>query len=148
MKTVAALCLFAFGCASHPVPAAPSLRIDVAGQVIDRQFREVVVSLANTGAAAAGPTRLEVALPQQLPVIHESHDRNLILEKDGVSDAAHTYLYVVSSIEPGGRAVARFPFPRQGEMVLRKGEITVTAWNSSLPEGRLAVRRQGGGTPE
>jgi hypothetical protein len=110
-------------CASTPPPAPPSLQIVLNGQVIDRQFREIVVTVINDGRTPLYGFPVEVDIPPSLAIIRESHEGALDLR--GTGDGR--YHYVVSRLDPGAHVVARFPFRRESAAALAAADVRVVA---------------------
>jgi hypothetical protein len=110
-------------CASTPPPAPPSLQIALNGQVIDRQFREIVVTIVNDGTTPLYGFPVEVDIPPSLAIIRESHEGALDLR----GTDAGTYHYVVSRLDPGAHVVARFPFRRESSAALAAADVRVVA---------------------
>jgi hypothetical protein len=107
-------------CASAPPPA---LLIGINGQVIDRQFRELVVTVSNGGSTVLHDVAVEVTLPPDLAIIKESHDEAMRLrtQKNG------GFSYSIETLAPGTQTVARYPFRRQSAFALAGREVKVVA---------------------
>jgi hypothetical protein len=123
LSAVCCLLSFTAACASAPPP--PSLQIQISGQVIDRQFREVVVTIINDGAASLHDVPVEIDVPAGLAIIREAHEGGLELHTEG----GGKYRYIVRQLQPGARATARFPFRRETSAALAGADVRVVAAN-------------------
>lgn len=103
------------------------MRIDINGQVVDRQFRELVVRATNTGATPLQHVTLDVVLPESLPVIGNRQPESMDLETTTLSGGRRVYTYAIRSLAPGAAAVARFPFRTQSTPALEHNEVSVVA---------------------
>ena len=119
----AALILFASCASAPPFP----LRIDISGQVIDRQFRELVVHATNTGTSTLRDVRLMVTLPESLPVIGRDHTESMTLENIETAGAQRVYRYAIAALPPAGTAAAHFPFRTSSMGTIEAKTMTVTA---------------------
>jgi hypothetical protein len=106
-------------------PPLPSLRIQISGQVIDRQFREIVVTIINDGAAALHDVPVEIDIPAALAIIREAHEGGLELR----TESGGKYRYIVRQFQPGARVTARFPFRREASSALAGADVRVVAAN-------------------
>jgi len=123
LSAVCCLLSILTACASAPPPAPPSLHIDINGQVIDRQLREIVVTVINDGTAALVGFPVEVDIPAGLAIIRESHEGALDLREA----AGGKYSYTVRQLEPGAHVIARFPFRREASAALAGADVRVVA---------------------
>jgi len=108
-------------CVSAPPP--PSLQIQISGQVIDRQFREIVVTIINDGPASLHDVPVEIDIPAGLAIIREAHEGGLELRTEG----GGKYRYIVRQLQPGAHATARFPFRREASAALSGADVRVVA---------------------
>src|SRR4051812_3439131 len=118
----AVCCLLSIAC--H-VPPPPSLQVQINGQVIDRQFREIVVTVINDGTSPLYGFPVEVDIPAALAVIRESHEGGLELRQE----SGGKYRYTVAQLAPGARVTARFPFRRESSAALAGADVRVIAAN-------------------
>jgi len=107
------------------IPPPPTLQVQISGQVIDRQFREIVVTVINDGTTRLYDFPVVITMPPKLAVIRESHEGGLDLQKEG----AGTYRYVVRRLDPSAHVTARFPFRREASAALAGAEVRVVAAN-------------------
>jgi hypothetical protein len=124
MVLAAALAIALASCAS--APPLP-LRIDVHGQVVDRQFRELVVRATNDGPSTLRNVHLDVAVPQSLPVIGDSQAESMTLDSTEAAGDQRIYHYTIPSLAPGRTAVAHLPFRTSSMATIEGKELTVTA---------------------
>ena len=119
----AVCCLLSIASCTPPPP--PHLQLQIAGQVIDRQLREIVVTVINDGATPLYAFPVEIDLPANLTIIRESHEAGLELRstRDGV------YRYTVAQLAPNDHVTARFPFRREASAALAGADIRVMAAN-------------------
>ena len=120
---LSAICyLLSPSCTPQP---PPHLQLQIAGQVIDRQLREIVVTVINDGATPLYGFPVEIDLPANLTIIRESHEVGLELRstRDGV------YRYMVAQLAPNEHVTARFPFRREASAALAGADIRVVAAN-------------------
>jgi len=118
--------LLALHCAS--ATTTPPLRIDINGQTIDRQFRELVVRATNDGTDTLRGLRLEVTLPESLAVIgNGQHAERMELRRTKLDGSNRVYAYALPPLAPGTTAAAHFPFRTQALAALEGHEIHVVA---------------------
>lgn len=107
------------------VPPPPSLQVQINGQVIDRQFREIVVTVINDGTTPLYGFPVEVDIPAGLAVIRESHEGGIELKQE----SGGKYRYTVAQLAPGARVTARFPFRRESSGALAGADVRAVAAN-------------------
>jgi hypothetical protein len=114
-----ALAALLAACATAP-PPAPPLRIDLSGQVIDRQFRELVVHVTNAGDATLRDVAIEITLPAALPLLREPVPPR-------VTRDAHVYAIHVGELAPGAATAVHFPFRTSASAALAERPVHVVA---------------------
>lgn len=122
----AATLIFLLGCASTPA-VTPPIAIEINGQTIDRQFRELVVRATNSGPSTLDGVRLEVSLPSSLPLLRESHSTGVRLRSSATARDARLYVYALPPLAPGATASAHFPFRTQALGILEGQRMNVVA---------------------
>jgi hypothetical protein len=113
-------------CASSPAPRA-ELRVAIAGQVVDRQFRDLVVTLSNAGSVAVHEITLDVELPASLHILSESHGADVTLRDERTANSTHTYIYEVHKLAAGASVVTHLPFRRESSRELAGREVRAIA---------------------
>jgi hypothetical protein len=114
-------------CASATPPSPPAVEIRINGQMIDRQFRELVVHATNAGTETLRQVRLEITVPESLPVIHEGHSTGMELRSAKRSHHARCYVYGLPPLAPGATVAAHFPFRSQALGLLAGQHVKVVA---------------------
>jgi hypothetical protein len=132
------LALLFVSCVSAPKPPA-ALRVTIGGQVIDRQFREVVVTLTNAGPAATGDLELAIEVPEALVLVDESHSPQLTPRERSALNGIRMFRYDVAELFAGATVSVHLPFRRQSSSALSGATVRSVVTGRTLPGPVTAV---------
>ncbi|HVT04085.1 MAG TPA: hypothetical protein VHL58_12010 [Thermoanaerobaculia bacterium] len=142
LLAVAAFLVVLAGCKSSGMAVTGrgqvmKISLEAPKELSEGESAEIMARVRNAGVNNLSDVQIDVEVPSQLTVVHESHGDGMNMTESMGGEGARMFTYRVGNIEAGQDSTVKLSIQGAFHSYKQSGNIRVTAWQSNLPGDKL-----------